>query len=72
MRDDLLEYYERELTYSAHEYRDLLLSYSGHRAMESTARRHLLSCIVGLIDHRFEGRVTKRYMNELAVAYRAD
>jgi SAM-dependent methyltransferase len=64
--------YERELTYSTQEYRDLLLSYSGHRALEPTARRQLLSCIVGLIDRRYGGRVTKRYMNELAVAYRAD
>jgi SAM-dependent methyltransferase len=61
--------YERELTYSAQEYRDLLLSYSGHRAMQVDARRGLLSCIGRLIDERYGGRIAKRYMNELAVAY---
>lgn len=70
--DVVFRRYERDLTYSAQEYHDLLLSYSGHRAMEVTARRHLLSCIVGLIDGCYGGRVTKRYMNELAVAHRAD
>jgi ubiquinone/menaquinone biosynthesis C-methylase UbiE len=63
--------YERELTYSASEYRDLLLTYSGHRAMEADAQRSLLSCIVRLVDERYGGQVTKRYMNELAVAYKA-
>jgi SAM-dependent methyltransferase len=61
--------YERELTYSASEYRDLLLTYSGHRAMEPDAQRGLLSCLVRLIDERYGGRIAKRYMNELAVAY---
>jgi SAM-dependent methyltransferase len=65
----VLRRYERELTYSASEYRDLLLSYSGHRAMEPDAQRGLLSCIVRLIDERYGGRIAKRYMNELAVAY---
>ena len=61
--------YERELTYSASEYRDLLLSYSGHRAMQPDAQRGLLSCIVTLIDERYGGQIAKRYMNELAVAH---
>jgi SAM-dependent methyltransferase len=64
-----LRRYERELTYSASEYRDLLLSYSGHRAMEPDSQRGLLSCIVRLIDERYGGQIAKRYMNELAVAY---
>ena len=50
------------------EYRDLLLSYSGHRAMEPLPQRGLLACIAHLIDDRYRGRVTKRYMNEMAVA----
>jgi SAM-dependent methyltransferase len=62
--------YERELGYSAREYQDLLLSYSGHRAMEPDARRQLLSCIVRLIDEHHGGRIAKRYLNELAVAYK--
>lgn len=68
--DVVFRRYERELTYSAHEYRDLLLSYSGHRAMEPTARERLLACLVGLIDERHGGQVAKRYLNELAVAHR--
>jgi SAM-dependent methyltransferase len=62
--------YEHEATYSASEYRDLLLTYSNHRAMAPDAREGLLSCIVRLIDEHYGGRVTKRYMNELAVAER--
>jgi SAM-dependent methyltransferase len=62
--------YERDLTYSTREYRDLLLSYSGHRALASDAREGLLACIGELIDTRFGGRIAKRYMTELTVAYR--
>lgn len=61
--------YERELTYSTPEYLDLLLSYSGHRAMASDARRGLFACLARLIDADHGGRVTKRYLTELAVAY---
>jgi SAM-dependent methyltransferase len=62
--------YERELTYSTREYRDLLLSYSGHRALVPDAREGLLACIGELIDTRFGGRIAKRYMTELTVARR--
>jgi hypothetical protein len=62
--------YERELTYTAREYRDLLLSYSGHRALAPDAREGLLACIGELIDTRFGGRIAKRYMTELTVAHR--
>ena len=37
--------------------------------MEPGAQRGLLSCIGRLIDQRYGGQVTKRYMNELAVAH---
>ena len=60
--------YEHERTYSTREYRDLLLTYSGHRAMEPAARAGLLACIARLMDERYGGRVAKRYMNQLAVA----
>ena len=63
--------YEHERSYSAQEYRDLLLSYSGHRAMEPAAREGLLACISRLIDESYGGRITKRYMNELAVGYKS-
>jgi SAM-dependent methyltransferase len=62
--------YEHEIGYSAAGYRDLLLTYSGHRAMQLDAQRALLACITGLIDRNHSGRIAKRYMNELAVAYR--
>jgi SAM-dependent methyltransferase len=63
--------YEHERTYPTQEYRDLLLTYSGHRALEPAAQRGLLSCIGRLIDARYGGQITKRYMNELAIAYRS-
>ena len=62
--------YERELTYTTREYRDLLLSYSGHRALASDTREALLACIGELIDTRFGGHIARRYMTELTVAYR--
>jgi hypothetical protein len=62
--------YERELTYTTSEYRDLLLSYSGHRALTPDARKGMLACIGELIDTRFGGRIAKRYMAELTIAYR--
>jgi SAM-dependent methyltransferase len=61
--------YERELRYSAREYRDLLLSYSGHRAMAADAQQGLLLCITRLIDEHYGGQIAKRYLNELTVAY---
>jgi hypothetical protein len=39
--------------------------------MEPAAQRGLLSCITRLIDERYGGRVTKRYMNELAAAHKS-
>jgi SAM-dependent methyltransferase len=57
-------------TYTASEYRDLLLTYSGHRALETTRRQGLLECITGLIETRSAGRITKQYMNELFLARR--
>ncbi len=62
--------YERELTYTTREYRDLLMSYSGHRALARDARERLLACIGELMDTRFGGRIAKRYMTELTIAYR--
>ena len=50
-------------------YLDVLLTYSGHRALEPVARRNLLECIRRLIDSRYGGHITKRYMNELRVAH---
>lgn len=62
--------YEWELGYSTGAYLDVLLTYSGHRALEPAARRQLLDCIADLIDRRFGGRIVKRYLTELRVAHR--
>jgi SAM-dependent methyltransferase len=60
--------YEWEQTYTAAEYRDLLLTYSGHRALSRERQAGLLECITLLADREFGGRVTKAYMNELRVS----
>jgi SAM-dependent methyltransferase len=62
--------YEREIDYSTAEYSELLLTYSGHIAMEPDARRELLVSIEDLIDSRYGGRIAKRYLTELRVARR--
>ena len=64
--------YPWEETYAADMYEQLLMTYSGHRALKAEARSALLACIRGLIDHRFGGRITKRYLFLLTVAHRID
>ncbi|MEV6108274.1 class I SAM-dependent methyltransferase [Streptomyces sp. NPDC051940] len=62
--------YEQELTYTAAAYLDLLRTYSGHRALSDEARSGLLGCVADLIDGRYGGSVTKRYLIELAVSHK--
>ncbi|GAA1372763.1 class I SAM-dependent methyltransferase [Streptomyces beijiangensis] len=57
--------YTQEITYTSAEYLDVLLTYSGHRALVPWRREGLLSGIGELIDTRYGGRITKRYMHEL-------
>jgi SAM-dependent methyltransferase len=64
--------HEWELTYTTAEYLAVLRTYSGHRALPPEAREGLLGCIAGLIDGRYAGRVTKRYLTELRVCERRD
>ena len=64
--------HEREHTYSTAAYLDLLATYSGHRALDATARASLLDCIAHLIDTSFNGVITKRYLFELRLAHRAE
>jgi len=52
--------YPARLSYSTAEYRDLLLTYSGHIALELVAREGMLDCIGELIESRYGGRITKR------------
>jgi hypothetical protein len=49
---------------------ELLRTCSGHRALPEAARDGLPACIAGLIDGRYGGRVTKRYLIEPAVSPR--
>lgn len=60
--------YAFELEYTTVEYLDVLSTYSGHRALDPSARAALFGCISGLIDQKFGGRIRKAYLTELAVA----
>ncbi|GAA3900964.1 class I SAM-dependent methyltransferase [Streptomyces lacrimifluminis] len=60
----------RDIAYSVDEYIDVLLTYSGHRALDAPSRHGLLVCIRDLIQTRYGGRVTKRYLHELITARR--
>jgi SAM-dependent methyltransferase len=60
----------QDLTYTTDQYIDVLLTYSGHRALNETARQGLLTCLRQLIDTRYGGTVTKRYLHELILATR--
>jgi SAM-dependent methyltransferase len=65
-----LRRYERDIAYSTNEYLDTLLTYSGHRALESQRRAALLDCIARLIDARYGGKIVKRHLHQLVVAHR--
>lgn len=62
--------YEWQQTYTANEYLNLLMTYSGHRAMEPQARSDLFACITHLIDNVYNGQLTKQYRTRLAIAYK--
>ena len=58
--------FEWEQVYDTEEYVDLLLTYSNHIALPD--RDSLIADIRQLIDRRYDGRVVKRYMTQLARA----
>ena len=60
--------HHQDVTYSTQGYLDVLTTYSGHRALTPERRSGLLDCIGQLIDTRYGGSVTKRYLYELRVA----
>lgn len=60
--------YEWEHTYRTADYLDLVSTYSGHRDLSEEARTGLLNCLARLIDDQHGGRITKRYLTQLAVA----
>ena len=62
--------YEWDATYSTDDYRSLLRTYSGHIAMDPNDQNGLLGCIAELMDDRYGGLITKRYLTELRVADR--
>ena len=62
--------YEWELSYSTKQYLDLLLTYSGHRALPAEQQRQLLDCIARLIELNHAGNIVKRYLTELRLAQR--
>lgn len=62
--------YEWELPYSTADYLDLLLTYSGHRALPDAQQSALLNSIARLIDVNYGGQVVKRYLTELRLAQR--
>jgi SAM-dependent methyltransferase len=62
--------YEWEVGYTTDTYLDVLLTYSGHRALPDPARSGLLDCIADLLDTRYRGRIVKRYLTKLILAKR--
>ncbi|WP_406450053.1 class I SAM-dependent methyltransferase [Streptomyces sp. NBC_01622] len=60
----------QEITYTTDEYLDVVLTYSGHLAMDEPSRQGLLACLRNLLETRHGGRVTKRYFHELITATR--
>lgn len=62
--------FEQDITYTADQYLDVLRTYSGHRALDSTRRAGLLTCVRDLIEKGYGGRITKRYLHELILATR--
>ena len=57
--------YEWDQPYTTESYLDVLMTYSGHRALPRPARDALLACLAGLIDGGHGGRITKRYLTRL-------
>ncbi len=62
--------YAWDQPYTTRTYLDVLLTYSNHLALPPLARAGLLACIANLIDARYGGAITKRYLNLLHVARR--
>lgn len=62
--------HEVDIAYTTATYLDVLMTYSGHRAMDTDALDGLLSCIGALIDTRYGGLIVKRYLHTVRVSYR--
>ncbi|MGP4110497.1 class I SAM-dependent methyltransferase [Streptomyces sp. 4N509B] len=62
--------HEQDITYTTSAYLELLRTFSGHRALPEAAREGLLECVAALVDGRYGGRLTKRYLFEVCVSPR--
>jgi hypothetical protein len=55
----------RERTYTAQQYRDLLLTYSDVLVLPSRRREGLVDCLTDLIRSRYGGEIRKRQLYTL-------
>ena len=62
--------FQQEIRYTARQFVEVLSTYSVNRALDAERRTGLMRCIERLIDSRFDGAVTKRYLHELRVTRR--
>lgn len=62
--------YEWDVAYTSAAFTDVHRTYSNIISMPSAAREGLLGCLGQLIDSRYGGQITKRYLFELRVARR--
>jgi protein-L-isoaspartate O-methyltransferase len=64
--------YERDVVYTGAAFTDVHRTYSNIITMPAAAREGLLGCLGQLIDSRYGGQITKRYLFELRAARRRD
>jgi SAM-dependent methyltransferase len=65
----LVRRYEWEVSYSTAAYLEVLGTNSGHLALPPRVRDGLFGCIADLIDRRYGGHITKRYLTQLLVVH---
>jgi SAM-dependent methyltransferase len=66
-----VRYYDWDQTYSAAEYRQLMLSYSGTQSMRAAARGRLLDDMEAFVREKYDDRVTRPLVATLTTATRA-
>ncbi len=67
-----LHRHRQDIGYSTAEYVDVLSTYSAINRIPANDKQSLLSCLAGLIDSGYGGRIVKRYCFELRLARRTD
>ena len=65
-----VRHYDWDQTYTAAEFRQLMLSYSGTQCMEPGAREGLLDDIEVFAEQRYDGQVTRPLVVTLTTARR--